>query len=202
MLRMFNETKLGSNLTASCWRHHFWLGWTFWVDIPVFYGQKSIHFCWWSPHFCWNPSFSCGFFPRWKVKVPHLSLVKSWEIHHKKLAVSWNPTVCSQVDLGISASVTVNARPSELEIPGDLLLRTGQPLRNAGGAEIPGGHSAWRPDINGGMVWTPLKDIEPCTQKYYMPITSYTFYMVWGFLGIICCLQVFDGLYLRVWRSY
>jgi len=86
------------------------------------------------------------------VKVPHLSLVKSWEIHHKKLAVSWNPTVCSQVDLGISASVTVNARPSELEIPGDLLLRTGQPLRNAGGAEIPGGHSAWRPDINGGMV--------------------------------------------------
>ena len=68
-------------------------GWggTFWVDIPVFYGQKSIHFCWWSPHFCWNPSFSCGFFPRWKVKVPHLSLVKSWEIHHKKLAVFLEP---------------------------------------------------------------------------------------------------------------
>jgi len=148
-------------------------GWggLFGLTSQFFMVKKPSIFIWWSSHFCWNPSLSCGFFPRWKVSFlsSHLSLVKSWEIHQKSSQFLGTPRCVpksTSVSRHLSASVTVNARPSQLEIPGDLLLRTGQPLRNAGGAEIPGGHSAWRPDINGGMVWTPLKDIEPCTWKY------------------------------------
>jgi hypothetical protein len=124
----------------------------------------------------------------------------------EKLAVSWNPTVCSQVDLGISASFGIGHGQRSP-------LPTGNPRwppsshRPAAPERRRSWNTWWTQRMAPGHQWW---DGLNATERYwavylkihFLPITSYTFYIVWGLLGIICCLQVFDGLYLRLWRSY